>query len=341
MANLKNSALAVALLIMLSGCEERDAYQSSDQNVNAIVEFSARQMEFKENIGTAELRLKIQPPAQAAGEVVLTPGQSFESAFTRSDFNNNEIRVSVKKGDSLAIVKLLPIDNSFKNGDVEVSFTISRTSPTLSKGNRSEATVFVVDDELPGRPVSENQMRLASDDIYLYTEGSGTAVRLDPTLNDSIHGETHVSFGTASSGEITFVENEGWFYKPDPGFLGTDTFIYTVCSSHVCASETIRMHVEEYLPNCNFELYDEQVITQKDTPIEIRVFMNDTACNYQGMDLFSPDKGTFATYSYSGSFKNIVYVYYPPKGFSGTDHFRYKLRNGMETLEGECTITVN
>lgn len=343
MINLKNifNTLALALLTLAS-CEERDVYQSADQNSHPTIEFTALQTVFKENITEAELRLRIQPPAHAAGEVVLTADRPFASAFTiESNSDNNKIRVAVNKGDSIAIVKLDPIDNATKNGNIEVSFTISGTSPTLEMGSRSQTTILVKDDEMPVDPVSENEMRLASDDIYLFTDGTGTTVRLDPTLNDSIYDETNLSFVTPSSGKITFVKNEGWFYKPNPGFVGTDTFVYTVCANNICASESITMHVEQYFENCTFELVNEQVKTKQDTPVEIRVFMNDTACNYQGMDLFSPEKGSFATYSYSGSFKNIVYVYFPPKGFTGTDHFRYKLRNGTEWLVGECTITVN
>jgi hypothetical protein len=121
-----------------------------------------------------------------------------------------------------------------------------------------------------------------------------------------------------------------------------DNFDYTLCNKDGCASASITVHVEApYDPeNCTFEIIGETVTTAKDTPIEIRIFLNDTVCPYMGCGVYSPEKGTFFEYSYSGSFKNIVYVYYPPKGYTGTDRFKYKLFTNGPDITAYCDIII-
>lgn len=180
------------------------------------------------------------------------------------------------------------------------------------------------------------------DYIYVINSGDPNGVRLDPLLNDSIKVDVSVSYSTPTSGTISFIPNEGWFYRPDADFTGLDDITYTVCHLNECRSALITMVVEPPadLNNCTFEIKGESVETLKDQPISIRIFANDVVCPYQGSSLSSPEKGTFGTFSYSGSFKNIVYVYYPPKGFVGTDRFSYRLFSSDGDLSTFCTITV-
>jgi len=184
-------------------------------------------------------------------------------------------------------------------------------------------------------------IQLNPDVIYLYP-GSEYGVRLDPMVNDSIKVEVTISYSTPTNGTLTFIQNEGWFYKPNPGFIGIDNITYTVCHQNKCYSASITLHVEAPLDlaNCITEVNNESVTTKRDQPIGIPIFRNDVACPFQGSSVFAPTKGTFTTYTYSGSFKNIVYVYYPPKGFTGTDQFKYRLFTSDGYIEGTCTITV-
>jgi hypothetical protein len=186
------------------------------------------------------------------------------------------------------------------------------------------------------------EIELQPDDIYLYNSGSPEGVRLDPLLNDSIKVDVGVSYSTPDYGTIKFIQNEGWFYKPNPDFAGLDKVTYTVCDGDNCLSALISLHVEKPFDpsNCSNQINGESVETQKDKPIAIRIFVNDNTCPYQGSGLSSPEKGTFDTYAYSGSFKNIVYVYYPPKGYVGTDRFKYTLFTNEGDLVAYCEITI-
>lgn len=186
-------------------------------------------------------------------------------------------------------------------------------------------------------------IKLNPDEVFMYGPGPSYGVRLDPHLNDSIKVTSTIKFGTPKSGTISFIENEGWFYKPNAGFFGTDEFTYSVCTpANECVSSTVRMHVEDpiVLVNCTSQLTGESVETFMDQPIEIRIFANDMVCPFSGTSIRKPEKGTFAAYSYPGSFKNTVYVYFPPKGFVGTDSFKYRIFTNNGDLEATCTITV-
>ena len=190
-------------------------------------------------------------------------------------------------------------------------------------------------------PVEFFMIQLNPDDIFLYP-GSEYGVRLDPLVNDSIKVEVTIAYSTPSFGTLTFIQNEGWFYKPNEGFTGIDNIIYTVCYKEECYAASITLYVEEPLDiaNCTTVVNHEEVTTARNQPIGIPIFQNDVACPYQGSSIFAPTKGMFTTYTYSGSFKNTVYVYYPPKNFTGTDQFKYRLFTSDGYVEGICTITI-
>ncbi|MGK7390472.1 MAG: Ig-like domain-containing protein [Candidatus Cyclobacteriaceae bacterium M2_1C_046] len=193
-------------------------------------------------------------------------------------------------------------------------------------------------------------VELRPDDIYMYNAGSEDSygVRLDPLLNDSIRVSVNVTYSDPQHGIVYFLENEGSYYKPDPDFLGIDSLTYTVCSSNSCKTEKITMIVEAPLDweNCSPEINEEHVITTVNTPIEIRIFLNDVMCGFNAIEVRSPEKGTFTTYSYSGTYKNTVYVYHPPRNFTGTDSFKYRVWEDYQNdptnyHEAISTVTVN
>lgn len=191
-------------------------------------------------------------------------------------------------------------------------------------------------------PKSFLNIQLNPDDIYFYNGATPSMVRLDPLLNDSIKVDVTVSYSTPQHGSIAFIENEGWFYTANAEFFGEDNITYTVCHKDECSTGAIVMHAEVPLDpeNCTYQLLGESVSTQKDQPVEIRIFLNDTICVYMGSSIASPQKGTFNAYSYSGNIKNTVYVYYPPKGFVGTDQFKYRIFTDNGDMEATCTITI-
>jgi hypothetical protein len=180
------------------------------------------------------------------------------------------------------------------------------------------------------------------DQIHMYNSGDSEGVRLDPLVNDSIKVEVSVTYSAPLHGIVKFVKNEGWFYVPQTDFFGVDNIIYSVCTNGDCYSASITMVVEQPLDlnTCGFEIANESVEINHDEYIEIRIFDNDTVCPYMGSSIFAPEKGTFTTYTYSGTFRNTVYVYYPPKGYVGSDTFKYRLFTDNGFIEAHCNITI-
>lgn len=197
-------------------------------------------------------------------------------------------------------------------------------------------------DETDSPPPAFKEIVLRPDVIYIYNGNVLEGTRLDPLLNDSIKVEATIHYSVPAHGTISFIPNEGWFYKPDEGFLGVDNLEYTLCHNKNCASTTMSVHVEEPMnwETCMYSIAGESVSTTVNTPLEIRIFSNDVVCPMNGFGMNSPEKGTFSTYSYSGSYKNTVYVYYPPKDFIGTDRFSYKIFTDDGDKQVYCNITI-
>lgn len=184
-------------------------------------------------------------------------------------------------------------------------------------------------------------IELRPDDIYVVNVGE---TRLDPLVNDTIAVEATVSYSTPLHGTIRFIQNEGWFYKANAGYTGLDNIEYTVC---VVDGDCFRSNITVYVENpydpatCTYQINPESVTTEMNQSVEIRLFLNDQVCPYIGSSVFSPERGRFTAYSYSGTLKNIVYVYYPPANFRGTDRIRYRLATPDGFLEAFCTVTIN
>lgn len=197
-------------------------------------------------------------------------------------------------------------------------------------------------DEEDSPPPAFKNIVLRPDVIYIYNGNVEEGTRLDPLLNDSIKVAATINYSTPSHGVISFIANEGWFYKPEEGFFGVDEIEYTLCHQKTCVSTTITVHVEEPMnwETCMYSITGESVSTTVNTPIEIRIFANDVVCPMNGFGMNSPEKGTFSTYSYSGSYKNTVYVYYPPKDFVGADRFSYKIFTDDGDKQVYCNITI-
>lgn len=186
-------------------------------------------------------------------------------------------------------------------------------------------------------PTKFSDIRLYSDDAYIYNGGEGTMVRLDPTQNDTIQTEASISFEQPAHGSLELMEDGSTYYSPDENFIGTDQVKYTVCVGSRCLSEVYRIHVEE-LPdwsNCENRLEAENVVTGKNKSIAIRIHANDVMCfgdNFPVATSYaSPIHGTYDMWQYSGNYKGTLYVYIPPTDFTGEDSFKYSI----ETKEGE------
>lgn len=192
----------------------------------------------------------------------------------------------------------------------------------------------VMDDVLP---IAFQDFQLFPDDVYLINGNNDWINRLDPLINDSIKGSANVTFSKPLHGRLSVEADGDTYYKPDTNFFGVDSLIYTVCSPEKCKSEKIRLYVEEPLNpnNCTTILGADSLETTKNTSKTIRIFMNDVICpGMVGWSIFKPEKGTYESVAYSGALKNVIYIYYPPKNFTGEDSFKYRIHPDPDNYYG-------
>ncbi|MGV0599578.1 Ig-like domain-containing protein [Mycolicibacterium pulveris] len=189
---------------------------------------------------------------------------------------------------------------------------------TISDGNGGTATATV---HVTVNPVNDEPV--ASDDIVTVRTNSGpTAV--DVLGNDSdVDGDnlSVTDVGTANNGTVTL--SDGVItYTPDTGFVGSDSFTYTVNDGNGgVATATVHVTVNNP-PVAN----DDEAFTEVGVPIVINVLENDFYPS--GEDRLSvriihePHRGT-AEVNEDGTI-----TYTPEDGFRGPDHFWYEISDG-------------
>jgi hypothetical protein len=193
--------------------------------------------------------------------------------------------------------------------------------------------------------VTVSQDASTLNDDFADTDPS-TSVTLDVLANDSspygfnpstVEVQTLPTHGAVftdpSTGEIT--------YTPGSGFLGTDTFTYTVQDNAGTTLGPAHVTVTVGLPTAN----DDFATTNAGSPVTIDVLANDTdPAGHNELDPSSvtvirpPAHGTASLDPATG---RITYT--PSTGFSGTDTFSYMVGdvNGAVSNPARVTVVVN
>jgi hypothetical protein len=166
-----------------------------------------------------------------------------------------------------------------------------------------------------------------------------TAVTVQVLANDSdadgdaltVAGVTLAANGTASFDGSTVT------YVPDAGFVGTDSFDYTVDDGFGgSATATVTVEVTNEAPVAVNDVYS----TPFETPLTVPapgVLGNDSDLDGDALTAVqqsAPTNGT-ATLNADGSF-----TYTPSLGFTGTDSFVYRASDGI-VASADATVTIN
>jgi large repetitive protein len=128
-------------------------------------------------------------------------------------------------------------------------------------------------------------------------------------------------------------------YTPDPGFLGTDQFTYTVSDNFGLTSNpaTVTIRVTASSPIAN----DDSDVTPRNTPVVINVLENDTDPNPGGMLIPAsvfvtvPGHGSASVNTSTG---DVTYT--PTPGFSGIDQFTYTVSDNFDVISNAATVTI-
>ena len=148
------------------------------------------------------------------------------------------------------------------------------------------------------------------------------------------------------NGSLTMDPQGIYTYTPNTGFIGTDNFYYTVCSTLDPAdcdtmNVTIRV-IPDLLADIHATAIDDEAQTLENTTVRGNVLANDLSVSGEKLILNlsakeGPNSGTLVL-NVDGSF-----VYTPKSGFIGTDYFVYEVCGEISGMcdHAKVTITVS
>ena len=199
------------------------------------------------------------------------------------------------------------------------------------RGGTAGAAVTVVVSAQP------NRYPIAADDTAIVAFGTPTAI--DVLANDSDpDGDTLTiaaveppANGTAS------VSGNRIVYTPNPGFSGTDRFVYTIKDGRGgTASAAVTITVTPR-PNQPPVAVDDTAATLADQPVAIAVLANDSDPDGDPLAII----GVTTPANGSVSVVGTTITYTPAPAFTGTDRFTYTIDDGRGgTATAAVTVTV-
>ncbi len=283
-----------------------------------------------------------EPPTNTAPVAVNDSGTLQEDSQLTLNVLANDSDVD---DDSLTLVSVLPGNNgitSIESGQIIYTPTANFSGTdsfdyTVSdgQGGTDTATVTITVNDVNDNPI-------AGDDTTTTDQDSSLLV---PVLaNDTdIDGDTlTVVSATASSAGNTAIENNQIRYTPDAGFVGDDSFSYTVEDGNGgSATATVNITVTESTSspgNTAPVAVNDSSTLQEDSQLTLNVLANDSDADDDSLSLVSVLPGNNGTTSIEGD--QVVYT--PTANFSGTDSFDYTVSDGQGgTDTATVTITVN
>lgn len=139
---------------------------------------------------------------------------------------------------------------------------------------------------------------------------------------------------TAPANGTATISGRSVLYTPRAGFVGSDSFTYTISDGALTATATVNISVRIAPPVAN----PDTASTVRGTPVSFNVLSNDSDPAGEALSLVAlgtPSNGS-ASFTAAG-----VVTYTPAAGFLGSDTFSYRARNlsGAE-VEGRITVTV-
>ncbi|GBD44959.1 hypothetical protein HRbin40_02455 [bacterium HR40] len=178
-------------------------------------------------------------------------------------------------------------------------------------------------------------MPIAAPDIALTPVD--TAVIIAPLANDTGAGLVLDGFTQPARGRVVANPDSTLTYTPAPGFVGVDSFTYTVRDAGG-ATATATVTISVLAPNAPPVARDDEAASSDGSSIDIPVLANDGDPDGDPLQLLAigaPAHGT-ATFLAPDRIR-----YRPPAGFSGIDRFTYTVGDGRgEVATGTVTVRV-
>ena len=276
-------------------------------------------------VATVTVEVPDQAPAAVDDFAVTPSGTAVTVPVLANDVDPNGDTLSVVAG-SLSV----PANGGAVqlNGDGTVTYTplagfkgVDTFTYDVTDGLlTSTATVFVT--VLNAPPVAMD------DDV---TTAPDTPIDIAVLADDSDpNGDVLTVIGVTPPGNGSVVVNaDGTVtYTPNPGFKGTDTFIYTITDGTDMASATVTVIVPNNPPNAA----NDARTTESGVAVTVPVLANDSDPNGDVLTVIgvgAPSNGVVVVNA------DGTVTYTPDPGFSGVDTFTYTVSDGTDTATGD------
>jgi len=192
----------------------------------------------------------------------------------------------------------------------------------------SSDSVFVTIEVIEG-----NRSPIGTDDIYRSLAGKTLSITSPGFLANDIDPDGEALTATAildnvDHGSLAAFADGSFTYTPDPGFTGTDEFVYRMRDASFNSSDSVFVTIEVLEGNRPPLGTDDIFAAVENTTLSIAasgVLTNDIDQDGEALTataiLDNVDHGTLAAFA-DGSFN-----YTPNPGFTGTDEFVYRMRD--------------
>lgn len=168
-----------------------------------------------------------------------------------------------------------------------------------------------------------NDVPVANDDRAL--TAAGVAVTIPVLANDHDAQPLAIAaLGTPGHGSVELLPDQRLRYHPQPGFVGSDSFGYSVVDPHGALASAL-VTVDVAAPNQPPVAVDDAATTPVDTPVTLDLLANDNDPDgdpLQLVGLAMPLHGSLAV----APDRTVTYT--PAAGFRGSDEFAYTIADG-------------
>lgn len=186
--------------------------------------------------------------------------------------------------------------------------------------------------------IVNNVAPIAHDDSAITFGGTPVIIPVLDNDNDPDGDElTIIEYSSPSSGTINLM-GDALEYTANPGFVGTDSFTYTIIDADG-ASSTATVTITVNDPNEAPIAVDDAFFTMMNGSKTMNLLTNDTDPDGDVLTLVSVDtNGTLGTVIDVNADGTVTYV--PPADWCGTDTFTYTITDGHLQSTATVTITV-
>ena len=317
---------------LLEAAEAEAAAESASEaaaNATAEAEDAAEALQDAQESGDPEAIAEAQDAVEKATEAaeeaqeIMIAAQDTAEKLSAETQLSNEFNWSGETG-SATVLGLIEV-----NDQGEISFY--EADDSTGTGNIN------ADQEEQEDNLEDNVPPIAVNDSGETDEG--TALTLEVLSNDYDPDDDVLSIDSVGQGSHGIVETNGSNikYTPEAGYIGSDSFTYTVVDGHG-GSATASVSITVNPVNAPPVAVNDSGETDEDTALTLEVLSNDYDPDDDVLSIDSVGQGGHGIVETNGS--NIKYT--PEAGYIGSDSFTYTVVDGHGgSATASVSITVN